>query len=156
MKRELPENWYHRRIKRSSDAVLGASGDESALPRLIQALTHRKDRVRRAAAWSLGEIGHVDAVTDLLAALYDADWMTRHNAIVALGKIGDVQAIPRLTKFLPQATPDERCEIALVLLQMNGELSQTLLETLLSDASQTHLPKFEQQTVCEVIAAMVS
>src|SRR5579871_4089450 len=68
----------------------------SALPVLIQALSHRHLSVRRLAAETLGNIGDVAALPALIQVLTDAkpnryddlDYEMRQTAVKAMGKVG--------------------------------------------------------------------
>jgi HEAT repeat protein len=83
--------------------ALGALADVTAVPGLIQALSH-PNQVCVAAALALGRISHADAVMPLVAVLEDENkfWMPRGAAAVALGQMGAVAqaAVPALTRAL--------------------------------------------------------
>ncbi len=80
--------------------VLGAIGDERAVPSLIDALNDRDDHWlgREAAAFALGNIGDRQAVPYLINAAWMAD--TRDAAIRALASMPDARAIDAFVSCL--------------------------------------------------------
>ena len=83
--------------------ALGALGDVTAIPALIQALDH-PNQVCVAAALALGRMASREAVEPLRAVLEDNSkfWMPRGAAAVALGQIGTLAeaALPALKRAL--------------------------------------------------------
>jgi HEAT repeat protein len=148
----LPDEWHANRIKKSADATLGAGGGREAIPRLREALTHRKEDIRRAAAWSLGEIGDASTVRDLTAALQDRDALVRRNAIAALGKIGDKAAVPRLIDLLADDDPRVRSSAVEVLAGFDDTRAVPHLIELLADDSVCGLRKYEELNVNDLAA----
>ncbi len=75
---------------------------ETAIPALLEALTHSEASIRRNAAFALGEMGPdaKTAIEDLAEALRrDPDIEVRRNAAFALGEIGS-PSIPVLIRCL--------------------------------------------------------
>lgn len=60
-----------------------------AVPKLIEALSHRDDFVQKQSILALGDIKDAQAVDPLIALLQDQDWMVRLTAASSLEKIGD-------------------------------------------------------------------
>lgn len=148
----LPEEWHANRITKSADATLGAGGGREAIPRLREALYHRKEEIRRAAAWSLGEIGDPVVVRDLTAALQDRDALVRRNAIAALGKIGDKAAVPRLIDMLADDDPRVRSSAIEVLAGFDDPRAVPHLIQLLGDDTLCGLRKYEALNVNDLAA----
>ncbi len=64
---------------------------QPAVPKLIEALSHRDDFVQKQSILALGEIQDAQAVDPLIALLQDQDWMVRLTAASSLEKIGDLR-----------------------------------------------------------------
>ena len=64
---------------------------QPAVPKLIEALSHRDDFVQKQSILALGEIQDDQAVDPLIALLQDQDWMVRLTAASSLEKIGDLR-----------------------------------------------------------------
>lgn len=80
-------------VREEASSTLAAIGD-SAIPALLESLTHQDWLVRLHAVEALGKTKSSDAVTPLLRALFnDADSAVREDAVRALGYIGDPQAV---------------------------------------------------------------
>jgi HEAT repeat protein len=74
-------------VRSAACEALGAIGDASAVPELIQALRDWYDYVRSAAFEALVRIGS-PAVPALIKALEDGDWRVRSAAREALERLG--------------------------------------------------------------------
>jgi HEAT repeat protein len=80
-------------VREETASALAAIG-ESAIPALLETLTHHNWLVRLHAVESLGKTKSPKAVEPLLSALFnDGDSAVREDAIRALGDIGDPQAV---------------------------------------------------------------
>jgi len=64
---------------------------QPAVPKLIEALSHRDDFVQKQSILALGDIKDAQAVDPLIALLQDQDWMVRLTAASSLEKIGDLR-----------------------------------------------------------------
>ena len=62
-----------------------------AVPKLIEALSHREEFIKKQAILALGEIHDDQAVDPLIALLQDQDWLVRLTAASSLEKIGNLQ-----------------------------------------------------------------
>lgn len=68
---------------------LGATGDEQALPTLVDWLIDGRPEIREAAAWALGALGSSGAAGALLyAACNDSAWPVRQQAAQSLVALG--------------------------------------------------------------------
>jgi len=75
-------------LRGEAAAILGVTGNEMAIPYLVEALTTDDERdVRAAAAWALGQIGSKEAKEALKEALTDIDQKVKAAIIEALGQI---------------------------------------------------------------------
>ncbi len=79
--------------------ALGNSGDTTAVPSLITALSDENDHVREEAAEALGKIGDDRAIDPLIRALRDPQRGVRLRAVRALEMIGE-HAEPALQRAL--------------------------------------------------------
>lgn len=80
-------------VREEASSALSAIG-ESAIPALLESLTHHDWLVRLHAVESLGKAKSRRAVAPLLTALFnDTDSAVREDAVRALGNIGDPQAV---------------------------------------------------------------
>jgi HEAT repeat protein len=83
-------------VREEASSALAAIGD-SAIPALLESLTHQDWLVRLHAVESLGKTKSQDAVVPLLSAMFnDADSAVREDAVRALGNIGDPRAVEPL------------------------------------------------------------
>jgi HEAT repeat protein len=83
-------------VREEASSALAAIG-ESAIPALVESLTHQDWLVRLHAVESLGKSKSPHAVTPLLSTLFnDTDSAVREDAVRALGHIGDPQAVEYL------------------------------------------------------------
>lgn len=62
-----------------------------AVPKLIEALSHRDEFVKKQSILALGDIADDEAVDPLIALLQDQDWLVRLTAASSLEKIGDIR-----------------------------------------------------------------
>jgi HEAT repeat protein len=80
-------------VRQEASSALGAIG-ETAIPSLVEALTHQDWPVRLHAVEALGRTRSSNAVEPLCSVLVnDADSAVREDAVRALGDIGDPQAV---------------------------------------------------------------
>jgi HEAT repeat protein len=87
-------------VREEASSALVSIG-ETAIPSLVEALTHREWLVRLHAAESLGKTKSRKAVGPLLMTLSnDADSAVREDAIRALGEIGAPEAVDGLLAVL--------------------------------------------------------
>ncbi len=75
---------------------------QPAVPKLIEALSHRDDFVQKQSILALGDIQDAQAVDPLIALLQDQDWMVRLTAASSLEKNR------RSSGTSSYQTPDER------------------------------------------------
>jgi HEAT repeat protein len=79
---------------------MGASGDSSHVPTLVQGLGNDDGNVRRMAASALGKLRAAEAVQTLMhVAVHDDLPQVRQYAIKALGIIGDPSALATLQRI---------------------------------------------------------
>lgn len=79
--------------------LLGALGEKSVGPVLIEALGVERASNRRAAAMALGKLGLIEAAPRLAeVAVQDKQAAVRRAAVVALGKLKTAAALPALIK----------------------------------------------------------
>ncbi len=83
--------------------ALGAIGDPSSEPALLQALQADDAIVRLRAAEALGRAGSPRSVDALLRSLHDGDWRVRSKAAEALGSQGELRAIEPLRSAMRDA-----------------------------------------------------
>ena len=88
-----------KNIRLNAATLLGAIGDEKAIPALIATLKDNNKLVRREASTALSHMGE-PAVDPLIETLGDEDWRVRGAAAWALGNLGDEKAIPALEELL--------------------------------------------------------
>ena len=88
-----------KNIRLNAATLLGAIGDEKAIPALIATLKDNNKLVRREASTALSRMGE-PAVDPLIETLGDEDWRVRGAAAWALGNLGDEKAIPALEELL--------------------------------------------------------
>ncbi len=106
---DLWQRWY--RIRSA-----GKSGDLTAVPMLLAALSDADRRFRLAAARALGRLGRKEAVPYLLDALSGSTGEATVRAILrALGRIGDPRAVPALIGKLEAGNAAVRGEAATAL-----------------------------------------
>lgn len=87
-------------VREEASSALASLG-ETAIPSLVEALTHQDWLVRLHAVESLGKTRSRKAVGPLLSTLSDdADSAVREDAIRALGDIGDPEAVDTLFAVL--------------------------------------------------------
>lgn len=123
-------------VRSSAVLALGKSGDQDALPYLIDVLCHDPElSLQEDATWSLVRFG-VDAVPDLLALLEQDSAHIRHNAVHALGKIGSIEAVPALVKMLNDTDRQVRLKAVYALGQIGDDLAITPLIDMLVDPHQ--------------------
>ena len=80
-------------VREETSSTLAAIGD-SAIPALLESLTHQDWLVRLHAVEALGKTTSSHAVVPLLSTAFnDADSAVREDAVRALGHIGDPQAV---------------------------------------------------------------
>ena len=80
-------------VREEASSTLAAIGD-SAIPALLESLTHPEWLVRLHAVEALGKTTSADAVAPLMATAFnDADSAVREDAVRALGYIGAPQAV---------------------------------------------------------------
>ena len=72
---------------------------ETAVPPLVELLSHKEYPVRRAAAQALVAVGG-PAVDDLMIALGSTDPIVRSRAATALGQIGELRAVDPLRRAM--------------------------------------------------------
>ncbi len=97
----------------SKIVVYGKEKTISAVPELIEYLTHTNGNVRRLAASALGKIGETQATKPLIDLLRrEKKPQVRQYAISALGKIGDDRASTILEKIAEDKGEKEYITIA--------------------------------------------
>ncbi len=116
--KELAHPWDWT-VRNEAVRRLEVSGDQSAVPALIEAL--REDDspfVRASAARTLGKLGSADAAPALVEALQDEAFHVRQAAIWSLGEIGAAAepALPALRALLesPERFPQAQLTVAQV------------------------------------------
>jgi HEAT repeat protein len=75
-------------LRKNAANLLGAIGDASTTPRLIQLLSDSHADVRAAAARGLGRMHHWQAASDLAKTLCDTAWRVRRESALALRAVG--------------------------------------------------------------------
>lgn len=104
-----------RELKLIAGAVLGFSGQESAVPFLLSALSDESDLVRANALFSIGLIGDKDTpVTNLVKGLEDKSPRVRSASAFALSRVTEKGKrgiiCPALVKMLDDPEPTVRNE----------------------------------------------
>ncbi|MBI2817015.1 MAG: HEAT repeat domain-containing protein [Acidobacteria bacterium] len=122
-------------LRMQAALVLGARGDERAVPALTQALQDPDTNVRYHAIEALGNI-HASSAVDVLATVAESrDFFLAFPALDALKKIGDARVVLRL---LPLLRDEMLCEPAAELL---GELGDdTVIEPLAELLNKSNAP----------------
>ena len=89
-------------VREEASSALAAIGD-SAIPALLELLSHEDWLVRLHAVEALGKTTSPDAVAPLLSTVFnDADSAVREDAVRALGTIGDPRSVECLLTVMTQ------------------------------------------------------
>jgi HEAT repeat protein len=79
--------------------ALGKSGDNRAIPSLLEALNSKHINVRASATGALGQIGDATTVNNLARLLNDESEFVQQHAIEALSDIGTPEALDIVTRW---------------------------------------------------------
>jgi HEAT repeat protein len=104
--------------------TLGAMGDPTAGPLLIELTTHRSAEIRVHAVETLAALQPPDGASALMAALSDADSQVRAAAAVGLGDMGASEALDRL--FQAQDRGVSEASIAIGKVVKTGDVPRLL------------------------------
>lgn len=120
-------------VRSSAVLALGKSGNQEALPYLIDVLCNDPElSLQEDATWSLVRFG-VDAVPALQALLSNKQARIRHNAVHTLGKIGAPEAVPALLQTLKDDVSIVRLKSVYALGQIGAVSAIVSLIPLLAD-----------------------
>lgn len=126
--------------------ALGLSGQQDAVPALVDLLADPELELRVNAARALGLVGGRRAVTALCAHGTDPVWQVRSAVAQALGRAGDLAVVPILAALLPDPAWWVRWNAALALSRL-GEVGR---ETLVR-ARGDHVDRFARDISREVL-----
>jgi len=102
---------------------------ESAVPCVLESLTHERPATRAWAARILGRIGHPRATLPLISALTDVDPATRAAVAEALGRIGDIRGAYALCSLVltDPAAPVRACAAIAAAKSGDKDLARSLV-----------------------------
>ncbi|ACL16064.1 PBS lyase HEAT domain protein repeat-containing protein [Methanosphaerula palustris E1-9c] len=129
------ENSPDPHIRQYAAHLLGGTGEERALPNLLQALHDPEKGVRNLAMQALVNLG-TPAVDPLLDLLSDHHWVIRYRAVEALGLIGDPRAVRPLVHLLSDEKDHVRYMAAKGLGRIGGPEEISSLIHALSDNNE--------------------
>lgn len=100
---------------------LAGTGDERAVPRLVDMLFDRNREVRRAAAVALGQFKDRRATPRLLDGLRDPRSDVRRSCAVLLARMGDASVVPDLIPLAGDEDPSVRAHASAALEELTGQ-----------------------------------
>jgi HEAT repeat protein len=144
----------------SAANVLGAIGDPTAVPALLERLRSGKRGGfldgRREVVQALGEIGSDDAVEALIGVIADRreDPYTVRDAIWSLGKLGATRTVPFLVEQLPRQSRETQTLIVVVLGVLGDDAAVPILGDLLTDKAPADdgLSHVSRKPMCDHVA----
>jgi len=137
-------------VRFMSALALGNTGDQSAVPVLIELLHAEEAELRYAAVVALGRLGSVEAVPSLKEALADPSERVRLAAIGALANLGGDEAAYALAEKVTdtdEPSEDVRANAAFYLGDMRASVAKPWLLDALDD------PSLEVRTAAAVALA---
>ncbi|HVR28689.1 MAG TPA: HEAT repeat domain-containing protein [Thermoanaerobaculia bacterium] len=133
-------------VRRYLALVLGHTGDEEAVPLLVEGAGHDDSQLRIYSLWALGAIAHSGGFVTLEAALTDTDPGIRKTAAYALGSFEDrAAAVAALVPLVDDPVADVRWNAALALARLGSTEGVEVLEQMLERRLLAQIPGITPQ-----------